>query len=232
MTDAAGGGACEPIGRGGYASPVTASTGARLLLTERDALLPILRRTPVDAFDRQTVCTGWTVRDVLAHCGCALTRAAEGSLHRFTPELNEIDVAERRPWPLEQVLAELEQGYGSAAAAMTAAQGGLDALALGEWVHGGDVREALGEPGPYQSEGVEDALLLLVDRSRRRNVPPTLVRLPDREVRLGAGGATGTPPAELDTDVPTLIRLSTGRRPAPTRFRLTGADPAQYLVFD
>jgi uncharacterized protein (TIGR03083 family) len=201
-------------------------------LTERDALLPILRRTPVDAFDRPTVCTGWTVRDVLAHCSCALTRAAEGSLHRFTPELNEIDVAERRPWPLAQVLAELEQGYGSAAAAMTAAAGKLDALALGEWVHGGDVREALGEPGPYESEGSEDALVLLVDRSGDRNVPPTLVRLPDREVRLGAEGATGTPPAELDTDVPTLIRLSAGRRPDPTRFRLTGADPAQYLVFD
>ena len=210
----------------------TASTGARLLLTERDALLPILRRTPVEAFDRSTVCTGWTVRDVLAHCGSALTRAAEGSLHRFTPELNEIDVEERRRWRLAQVLAELEQGYGSAAEAMTAAAGKMDALALGEWIHGGDVREALGEPGPYQSEGVEDALLLLVDRSRRRNVPPTLVRLPDREVRLGAGGAPGTPPAELDTDVPTLIRLSCGRRPDPTRFRLTGADPAQYLVFD
>jgi uncharacterized protein (TIGR03083 family) len=211
---------------------VTASTGARLLLTERDALLPILRRTPVEAFDRPTVCTGWTVRDVLAHCGCALTRAAEGSLHRFTPELTEIDVDERRSWPLGQVLAELEQGYGSAAAAMTAAQGSLDGLALGEWVHGGDVREALGEPGPYGSEGVEDALLLVVDRSRHRTVPPTLVRLPDREVRLGAAGPTGTPPAELDTDVPTLIRLLSGRRPDPTRFRLTGADPAQYLIFN
>jgi uncharacterized protein (TIGR03083 family) len=211
---------------------VTANTGARLLLTERAALLPILRRTPVAAFDRPTVCTGWTVRDVLAHCGCALIRAAEGRLHQFTPELNEIDVDERRCWPLAQVLAELEQGYGSAAAAVTAAQGKLDGLALGEWVHGGDVREALGEPGPYESEGVEDAVLLLVDRSRRRDVPPTLVRLPDREIRLGAEGEPGTPPAELDTDVPTLIRLSTGRRPDPTRFRLTGADPAQYLVFD
>lgn len=219
-----------PSGR--YAPPVTANTGARLLLTERDVLLPILRRSPVDAFDRPTVCTGWTVRDVLAHCGCALTRAAEGRLHRFTPELNEIDVDERRSWPLAQVLAELEQGYGSAAEAVTAAQGKLDGLALGEWVHGGDVREALGEPRPYESEGVEDALVLLVDRSRRRDVPRTLVRLPDREVRLGTEGDSGTPSAELITDVPTLIRLSAGRRPDPTRFRLTGADPAQYLIFD
>ena len=32
--------------------------GARLLRTEADALLPILRRTPAAAFDRPTVCTG------------------------------------------------------------------------------------------------------------------------------------------------------------------------------
>ena len=112
---------------------------------------------------------------------------------------------------------------------MTAAQGKLDGLALGELVHGGDLREALDEPGPYESEGAEEALLL-VDRSRRRTVPPTLVRLPDREVRLG--GPTGTPPADLYADVPTLIRLSAGRHHDPARFRLTGADPAQYLIFD
>jgi hypothetical protein len=48
--------------------------GARLLLTECDALLPILRRTPANAFARPTVCTGRTVREVLARCGAALTR--------------------------------------------------------------------------------------------------------------------------------------------------------------
>jgi hypothetical protein len=66
---------------------------------------------------------------------------------------------------------------------------------------------------------VEDALLLLVDRSRRRDVPATLVRLPGRVIRLGAARAAGTPSAELITDVPTLIRLSTGRRPDPTQPR-------------
>ena len=57
----------------------------RLLRTEADALLPILRRTPAAAFDRPTVCTGWSVRDVLAHCAAALVRLAEGRLHQFTP---------------------------------------------------------------------------------------------------------------------------------------------------
>jgi uncharacterized protein (TIGR03083 family) len=203
---------------------------ARLLLAERDALLPVLRRSPADAFDRPTVCTGWSVRDVLAHCGSALTRVADGTLHDFSPEANEADVAERRPWPLEAVVAELERGYAAAAPVSAAAGGRLDGIALGEWVHGGDVREPLGAPRPYESEGVEDALVLLVERSRRRAVPPTRVRLPDRELRLGVAEDAGTP-AELVTDVPTLMRLCSGRHPDPARFRLAGADPSRYLLF-
>jgi uncharacterized protein (TIGR03083 family) len=204
--------------------------GARLLMTERAALLPILRRTPADAFLRPTVCTGWTVRDVLAHCGAALTGLAEDRLHKFTPELNELDVAERRSWPLARVLAELEQGYAAAAPVLTAAGGRLDGVVLGEWVHGGDVREALGEPGAYESDGVEDALVLLVERSRRQGVPATLVRLPDRELRLGVG-EDATRVDELVTDVATLVRLCSGRDPDPARFRLDGADPLRYHLF-
>jgi uncharacterized protein (TIGR03083 family) len=206
-----------------------ADLAARLLETERDALLPMLARTPAAAFDRPTACPGWSVRDVLAHCGAALLRVAEGRLHRFTPEDNEGDVAERRSWPLGSVLAELERGYHQAAPAITAAGGALDGVALGEWVHGGDVREALGEPLPYESEGVEDALVLLVERSRRQAVPPTRLRLGDRELRLGA--PDGDPSAELDTDVATLVRLCAGRRPDPARFSLRGADPGQFLLF-
>jgi uncharacterized protein (TIGR03083 family) len=203
--------------------------GVRLLRAEQAALPPILRRTPAEAFDRPTVCAGWSVRDVLAHCGSALTRLAEGRLHAFTPELNELDVAERRAWPLEAVLAELEDGYLAAGPALTAAEGERDGLALGEWVHGGDVREALGEPAAYESDGVQDALVLLVERSRARPVPATRVSLPGQILYLGAAG--GDRPAELATDVATLIRLCAGRRPDPARFRLTGADPARYHLF-
>ena len=205
--------------------------GARLLRTEAAALPPILRRTPAAAFDRPTVCTGWSVRDVLAHCAAALVRLAEGRLHQFTPEQNEADVAERRPWPLEDVLAELERGYTMAGPALTTAAGRGDGIALGEWVHGGDVRQALQEPLPYASDGIEDALVLLVERSRARAVPPTRVRLPDRELLLGVAVDTGRPPAELVTDPATLIRLCSGRRPDPSRFTLHGADPDRYQLF-
>lgn len=113
--------------------------GARLLRLEHDALLPILRRTPAEAFDRPT--------------GCIPSPRAERARRRRTPLL-----------PLEAVLAELERGYRAAGPALTAAEGELDGLALGEWIHGGDVREALGEPASYESDGVQDALALLVER--------------------------------------------------------------------
>jgi uncharacterized protein (TIGR03083 family) len=203
---------------------------ARLLATEADALPPILRRTPATAFDRPTVCTGWSVRDVLAHCGSALVRLAEGRLHQFTPEQNEVDVAERRPWPLEDVLAELEHGYAAAAPALAAAGSRGDGLALGEWVHGGDIREALEEPLAYESDGIDDALVLLVERSQARALPPTRVRLPDRELLLGVP-ADGVRRAELVTDAATLVRLCSGRRPDPARFTLRGADPGRYQLF-
>jgi hypothetical protein len=127
-------------------------------------------------------------------------------------------------------VAELARGYGAAAPALAAARGKLDGVVLGEWVHGGDVRDALGELAAYESAGVQDALVLLVERSRRRAVPATRVRLPDRELRLGPAEDAARV-ADLVTDVATLVRLCAGRNPDPARFRLDGADPAQYHLF-
>ena len=174
------------------ASPATTrdpDRPARLLRAEHDALLPILRRTPVANFDNPTACPGWSVRDVLAHCGSALSRAITGDLHAFTPEQNEKDVAERRSWPLADVLSELAAGYLGAAEPIASAGGRLDGIALGEWIHGGDVRDALGEPLPYASEGYDDACALLADRTRRRAIPLVEVDMGDRRLVLGAGSA-------------------------------------------
>jgi hypothetical protein len=71
-------------------------------------------------------------------------------------------------------------------------------------------------------------LFLLAERSRSQGVPATRVHLPGQELHLGAGDATA---AELSTDVETLVRLCSGRRPDPARYELSGARPEQYLVF-
>ncbi len=203
---------------------------ARLLRAEHDTLLPILRRTPGPAFDRPTACTGWSVRDVLAHCGAALTAVTTGRLHAFTPELNEIDVAQRREWPLDRVLSELADGYLEAGRVIGDAGGRLDAIALGEWLHGGDTRAALGEPEAYASAGFDDACVLLADFSRREAAPLVEACLPGATLRLGVP-LPGRPPASLTCGRATLMRLFAGRPADPDSYQLTGATAAELVVF-
>jgi uncharacterized protein (TIGR03083 family) len=203
---------------------------ARLLRTEHDALLPILRQTSEEAFKNATACPGWSVRDVLAHCAAALTRVATGTLHEFTPELNEIDVAQRRDWPLPRLLSELERGYLEAGPVMAGAGGSLDPIALGEWMHGGDVRGALGEPLAYESDGFEDACALLAEWARRLKVPLVEVALPGAALRLGVP-VPGRPAATLVTGPGTLMRLFAGRPTEPAEYQLTGAVPEDLVVF-
>jgi uncharacterized protein (TIGR03083 family) len=203
---------------------------ARLLRSEHDALLPILRRTPEPEFGRPTACPGWSVRDVLAHCSSALARVTTGRLHAFTPELNEIDVAERREWPLPAVLSELAAGYLAAGPVIGQAGGRLDGIALGEWIHGGDVRAALGEPQAYASDGFDDACALLAERARRRGVPLVEVSLPDRVLRLGVA-EEGRPPATLVTGGAAMMKLFAGRPVEASDYQLNGAGAAELFVF-
>ena len=202
----------------------------RLLRAEHDGLLPILRRTAEPAFDRPTACPGWSVRDVLAHCSAALIRVVTGRLHAFTSELNEADVAERRGWPLPRLLAELAEGYLTAGPVIGGAGGPLDPVGLGEWVHGGDVRAALGEPLAYASDGFDDACVLLAELTRRRGLPPVEVSLPGRTLALGAAGP-GRPAATLRTSPGTMMKIFAGRAAEPGDYELAGATIEELRAF-
>jgi uncharacterized protein (TIGR03083 family) len=203
---------------------------ARLLQAEHDSLLPILSNTRADAFDRPTACPGWSVRDVLAHCAAALSRVTEGTVHAFTPELNEIDVTERRRWALADILSELARGYLEAGSGIAKAGGKLDVLALGEWMHGGDVRAALGVQLAYESAGFDDACVLLSDWTRRRAIPLVEVRLDDATLTIGAPRA-GRATATLRTGRSTLMKLVAGRQTDPADYQLTGARASELIVF-
>lgn len=197
-------------------------------MIEGHALRPVLEAAPEDAFDAPTVCVGWSVRDVLAHCGAALTRLAEGELHGFTPEDNEADVDLRRAWPLDDVLAELFAGYSAAARAIDEAGGAHDGVGLGEWMHGGDVREAFGAPDPYTSEGAGLALGLLLDRSALMGKRGVIVRIDEELHHFGRDDEVV---GRLVTDLETFVRLCGGRRPDPDRYQLEGVDSAELLLF-
>ncbi|MFG2651166.1 maleylpyruvate isomerase family mycothiol-dependent enzyme [Streptomyces sp. NPDC048436] len=207
----------------------------RLLLTERDALIPLLRDADDAAYDVRTCCPGWTVRHVLAHCGSALMRVVERRFEEgvYSPESNERDIAERADWSNSRVVDELERGMTEAGAVMVAYKGRLDGVALGEWVHAGDVREAWGLPGAYGGAGLSDALAVLGEYSRATSALSLHADVDGLDEPLSLGVADGKrPPARYIGDAPTLIRLCTGRPLAGTRYELAGARESELPIFD
>ncbi|GGW61457.1 maleylpyruvate isomerase family mycothiol-dependent enzyme [Streptomyces caelestis] len=208
----------------------------RLLAIERDALIPLLRGRAEEDFALPVrACPGWSVRSVLAHCSAALLRAVENRFEEgvFSPESNDRDIAERDGWSNARVVDELERGMTEAGPVIAGAEGKLDGLALGEWVHAGDVREAFGEPGAYGGAGLPDALALLARITRERGHVPLHADLDDLDepLRLGESGGE-RPPGRFIGDGPTLVRLYTGRPVdgAPA-FELAGVEAKELNLF-
>ncbi|WP_405599226.1 maleylpyruvate isomerase family mycothiol-dependent enzyme [Streptomyces sp. NBC_01410] len=205
----------------------------RLLRTERDVLIPLLRARPDEDFALRTCCPGWTVRHVLAHCSSALIRVVETRFEEgvFSPEANDRDIAERAEWSNSRVVEELERGMTEAGPVIEkAGHGKLDGIALGEWVHAGDVREAFGEPGAYEGEGLPYALELLAALTRVRRSQPLLARLDGHDAPLVLG-ADSPDPATYTGPASTLIRLVAGRPLTGTRYELTGAVEKDLVYF-
>ncbi|MFF1638848.1 maleylpyruvate isomerase family mycothiol-dependent enzyme [Streptomyces sp. NPDC058249] len=205
-----------------------------LLTVERDALVPLLRGRPEEDFALPTACPGWTVRHVLAHCGAALTRVVESRFEKgvFSPEANDRDIAERADWSVTQIVDELERGMTEAGPAIAKAGGVLDPVALGEWVHAGDVREAFGEPGAYAGPGLPYALTLLARISRKKGHVPLHADLDDLDEPLRLGGVSGErTPARYIGDAATLVRLYAGRPLDGTRYELAGAAEEELTIF-
>jgi uncharacterized protein (TIGR03083 family) len=207
----------------------------RLLAAERDVLVPLLRSRPDGDFALPVAaCPGRTVRDVLAHCSAVLTRLAErlpaeGAL---SPESDDRDIAERSGWPHTRIVDELERGMTEAGPVIARAGGGLDGLALGEWVHAGDVREAFGAPGAYAGPGLADALLLLTRVSRDQGGVPLHADLYDFDEPLRLGAASGErTPARFLGDATTLVRLYAGRSPGGAAYELAGAAEGELNLY-
>ncbi|MCO4695732.1 maleylpyruvate isomerase family mycothiol-dependent enzyme [Streptomyces sp. RO-S4] len=207
----------------------------RLLGVERDALLPLLRARDEGDFALPVVaCPGWTVRDVLAHCSAALSRVVESRYDKdvFSPECNERDIAERAGWSNAEVLDELERGMTQAGPVIAGAGGLLDGVALGEWVHAGDVRVAFGEPGAYAGAGLPFALALLAQVTSARGHLPLHADLDDADEPLRLGDVSGErPPARFIGDAPTLVRLYAGRPVDGASYELAGVEAAELNIF-
>ena len=159
-------------------------------------------------------CPGWTVRDVLAHCSAALTRVVENRFEEgvFSPESNDRDIADRADWSDAQVVDELERGHDRGRAGDRPGRRALDGIALGEWVHAGDVRRPSGSRGRTPGPGCPDALALLARLTRERRHVPLHADLDDVDEPLRLGEATGSGPrAGSSGTAATLVRLYAGR---------------------
>ncbi|RII11684.1 hypothetical protein DSC45_27625 [Streptomyces sp. YIM 130001] len=205
-----------------------------LLTTERDALVPLLRQLPDDAFAVRTCCPGWTVRHVVAHCSSALMRVVEARFEEgvYSPEANDRDIAERSDWSHQKVVDELERGTTETGPILARTRGRLDVIALGEWIHGGDVREALGRPGAYGGDGLPLALKLASDVSRRRGTVAVHADLDGFDDPVTLGAADGEhPPGRYLGPADTFIRLLGGRPLAGTRYELAGVTEGELNLF-
>ncbi|MEU3950191.1 maleylpyruvate isomerase family mycothiol-dependent enzyme [Streptomyces sp. NPDC029526] len=207
----------------------------RLLADERDALVPLLRARPDGDFALPVAaCPGWTVRDVLAHCSSAFTRVLENRLEEgvFSPESNDRDIAERADWSNGRIVDEFERGLTEVGPVIARAGGALDGLALGEWVHAGDLRETFAEPGAYGGDRLPRALALLAYVTCRDHHLPLHADLDDADEPLRLGDISGErPPARYIGDGATLVRLYAGRSVHGASYELAGARAEELNIF-
>jgi uncharacterized protein (TIGR03083 family) len=106
---------------------------------ERDAILTVAKSLSEDEWNLPSDCRGWAVRDVFGHMACTLHGVTDPA---FLPDTSsgtenamEPPVAERRTWPIEQVLDEYETYSAQAAEVFASVQapGIAEApLAMGE----------------------------------------------------------------------------------------------------
>jgi len=156
-----------------------------------DALRSLLSEVKPDEWDAPTPCSDWTVRDLAAHLG-ALESGFQGFPQPdppagWTTDLEGIDewtargVAARRPWPVADVITEIERASDAQLARLRALDdAGWDAETTGPvgpttmrglaelrtfdlWIHVLDLRRALGRPLAPDGEPVAQAVA--VDRA-------------------------------------------------------------------
>jgi uncharacterized protein (TIGR03083 family) len=86
--------------------------GVEGLRAEREAALGIFKSLDESEWNAPSDCAGWAVRDVVAHMGSILHGVADPSqmvdISGGAEQAMEAPVAERRSWPIEEVVAEYE----------------------------------------------------------------------------------------------------------------------------
>lgn len=171
---------------------VTQQRIASEMRTEREALVAYLEGLPQAAWDKASLCEGWTVRDVVCHLvGNAKDLADQNVVDAGSEAYNQRQIDERAGRTPAELLAEwavegprFEEGLLALADDFwnapyppfgTVGQA-LQRLVEDIWVHGQDIRIALGDD-PVDGPGVRATLEVVA-----REVP---LRFPDRAADVG-----------------------------------------------
>ena len=183
------------------------------LVAELEAFGTLIGSLDAEQWATATRCEGWAVADVAAHVTGSMADVVSGQLDGLgSPEVTAREVAERQGRsPAEmaselaqvtKLAAELGQAFDDAAWEAPAPGGydgslgeGVEALWYDAYLHGDDIRVALGRPserGPGMRPTVIHVAMLL----DKRGWGPATLRFDDMEtVDIGAGGRefTGDP---------------------------------------
>lgn len=191
---------------------------------ERTDLAEFLATLTPEQWRTESLCTGWTVKDVVAHIVSYEELNLAGLLKRFAKgrvvHANEVGVAEYSTMSTDELL-EFLNGH-LRPQGLTAGFGGMIGLVDGT-VHHQDIRRALGRPRTVPAQRLQRILPLVPGNPRLgagRRIKGLRLHANDIEWEHGSGPeVTGTGEA--------LLLAMTGRRQAAEE--LTGAGAATLL---
>ncbi|MEV0670708.1 maleylpyruvate isomerase family mycothiol-dependent enzyme [Mycobacterium sp. NPDC050441] len=195
-----------------------------LACDERTDLAAFLSTLTPDEWRTESLCTGWTVKDVVAHVISYEELKLPGLLKRFAKgrvvRTNEVGVAEYSAMSTDELLEFLNQHLRPQG--LTAGFGGMIGLVDGT-VHHQDIRRALGRPRAVPAQRLQRILPTVPGNPRLgagRRIKGLRLRANDIEWEHGSGPeVTGTAEA--------LLLAMTGRPQAAQE--LTGAGAAILL---
>jgi uncharacterized protein (TIGR03083 family) len=210
---------------------VTRERIAQELRTEREALTAYLESLPEAAWDKQSLCTDWTIKQLMAHTIGIASDVANRRLDGVgSPEANQRQVderAERTPrelldeWAaegklLEDGILELDDDFWNAPYTENFTVGhALQRMVEDIWVHGQDIRIPLGDEttsGPALVSTLE-----VGSRDLENRLPLHAPEIGRVTIQAGAFSSSVPGPGDKEVTVSgdpiTLGLVSTGRIP-------------------
>ena len=190
---------------------------------ELSAFTALVRSLDADQLDAPTRCEGWTVRDVAAHVAGTLADITAGRFEGLgTPEVTQREVDEREGRSASQLAEELDevnaasQGLfaafdddaweAEAPAGVARTVGwGVESLWYDAFVHGDDIRHALGQPS-VPSDAIRAAVSHITAVLTDQGYPASTVALDGIEpFDVSGGGQT------ISGDALAFVLAGTGR---------------------